>query len=1361
MMTGRTFFLFLAVFLSLSFIPVAAGAATLYVGDSQTFASIQAAVNAAQPGDTIEVVPGLYDERIVINKAITLRGATAGVSKKGYVVPDSYVYDHVSESVIQPSTLANEPVVDITSGGVTFDGFIVAVTVAKTYPTYANTYLIRMVAAGNLNDVTIQNNVLGPVTNLTHQDGNAGRMVIAISKWSKSPITRTDNTVYNLQIRNNKIFDAKGDGCGILMIGENNWVAKGWTSLESQFKGAVIDNNEITGNHRSGIDFSGGVQGGAADEDHIRITNNIISNNGWNSTVDKDNIKWGNGIVFIRMTNQLNEPDPWGSRFIDIENNEFSGNEKNAIYVGPINRDITITGNIIQDNGRGTGGYNDTWDGIRVDLDETYQIEELARHPEQGVYNGQKIYDYITDIIVGENAISGNGGYGLNIIGTPLQGPVDARNNWWGEGSGPENALSNPAGTGDAISINARYVPWVLGNLATPVSPAGGAGPILVVGSGNFSTIQAAINAASAGDAIKVMPGPYNERIVINKSVTLLGATNGISKKDYPVPDGYAYDETTESIIRPGWDEDNEVVDITAGNVVIDGFIVANTVADYYAGYSLTHLIGLSNRYADYNDVIIRNNVLGPNTNAVSQNGKKGRAAIAVYGQWPNTVYNFTISQNRIFNAEGDGCGIMLLGAYNGTTQGTVGKYRGALIDNNTISGNHRSGIEFAGGVQGIADTAGHFRITSNNITSNGWFSTADKDNLKYGNGVVLIRTGSDAKSSYNPLAWGSRYVDIENNYITGNEKNGIYIGPVNRDITITGNTISDNGAGTDGFTAWDGVRVDLDEAYHLPAVMNYNELARIVLRDNDISGNGDFGVRVIQTPVSGPVDARNNWWGSAGGPQETTENPAGTANNVSENVLFSPWYTSPVKTPAGLPKPVAAFTADPIEDIIGATFSFDASESESQSDTGIQTYQWDYGDGNSSMPSASPFSSWAYSSARVHTVTLTVVDFNGMNNQTTQQVTVIAKKEAIPLTFTGTTTEIGTSGTQDIIVDIDNSPGVVVNTTTNLTITNPGAGWEKMIVVGNTSGGGGAPVKVQNITQVILKSTPVVTTLNNSAGGVGSVTTGLELSLTNFTSAPLEIAVTQGANATVTNAFQLAAGAGNQVDAVAYTMTVKGTSLINSNLSAPVRLNMSVSEAWVTANGGIGAIKAIRYSDDGNTREVLVTNYLFSAGTPVMCYFEVISPNGCSIFGIAAVSAVPQSPSPPSSAASASSSSGGGDSGSPATWQKSVEQQPVEQKPAQLAPLETPEVTPAPTAISVSREWGLHFLDTQPYGISGFGQILDSFSKNTSDPVVLVNGIITFIVKNIVVIAIISIISLASAVTIIWYYDRRNYWPP
>jgi hypothetical protein len=93
----------------------------------------------------------------------------------------------------------------------------------------------------------------------------------------------------------------------------------------------------------------------------------------------------------------------------------------------------------------------------------------------------------------------------------------------------------------------------------------------------DFGTIQAAINAASPGDTIKVAPGIYFEKVVINKSgITLLDAKAGIDPRGGARIEG----DPTETII----DGDSTLTEgiyiqgstdaIRVTDIVIDGFEV-------------------------------------------------------------------------------------------------------------------------------------------------------------------------------------------------------------------------------------------------------------------------------------------------------------------------------------------------------------------------------------------------------------------------------------------------------------------------------------------------------------------------------------------------------------------------------------------------------------------------------------------------------------------------------------------------------------------------------------------------------------------------------------------------------------------
>src|SRR5205085_10739686 len=116
---------------SIGRLTLAPTAATLYVdpagtcgGNSPCFTTIQAAINAASPGDTISVGAGTYAEQLNVNKALTLLGPNANINPNtGARVAEATIIP-TSSDPINPS-FAGPIIVTFTANGITFKGFTV------------------------------------------------------------------------------------------------------------------------------------------------------------------------------------------------------------------------------------------------------------------------------------------------------------------------------------------------------------------------------------------------------------------------------------------------------------------------------------------------------------------------------------------------------------------------------------------------------------------------------------------------------------------------------------------------------------------------------------------------------------------------------------------------------------------------------------------------------------------------------------------------------------------------------------------------------------------------------------------------------------------------------------------------------------------------------------------------------------------------------------------------------------------------------------------------------------------------------------------------------------------------------------
>ena len=244
-------FLFAAVALIvLATLVVPASAADLTVGAQGQFKTIQQAVDAATPGDTVRVAPGTYIENVVVNKPLTISAAGA-----------------------RPTVQAADSSRDVfllTSSGVRIDGLTIT---------------------GGASGVQIQSTSKCVVTNVFARDNVRG---VYLSHSTENEISNSnladngygvygDNASSNT-ISSNVATGEKGNGIALgdgifLNYGDSNTITRNNLSANHVFGISlynsprnIISNNTISDNDRIGVRL------GPASNDNTLTFNTIARN---------------------------------------------------------------------------------------------------------------------------------------------------------------------------------------------------------------------------------------------------------------------------------------------------------------------------------------------------------------------------------------------------------------------------------------------------------------------------------------------------------------------------------------------------------------------------------------------------------------------------------------------------------------------------------------------------------------------------------------------------------------------------------------------------------------------------------------------------------------------------------------------------------------------------------------------------------------------------------------------------------------------------------------------------------------------------------------------------------------------------
>jgi parallel beta-helix repeat protein len=418
--------------------------------------------------------------------------------------------------------------------------------------------------------------------------------------------------------------------------------------------------------------------------------------------------------------------------------------------------------------------------------------------------------------------------------------------------------------------------------LAFGTSQFAAAQPLCVnpAGSGGcYSTISAAVTAASAGATINVAAGTYREDVVIGKSLYLIGA--GSSKT---IIDAAGL---SNAIYVDGFDNAG------LSGVTITGFKLENANFEGLAATAVSNL-NFSN------NLVTGNDKSQDTTNGTcpglppweTAEGLDCGEGIHLSG----TSYS-TITDNV---SEGNAGGILI------TDNVAVSQYN--VIAGNTIKDNlYDCGITQPSQPEYPTSANGGvpFGITNNVFYNN--TSTGNGTGLPGAGAGILLAAGAPGESIKNTLIVGntithngipgvvmhghSTAITIENTIVAGNtiNNNGADVG----DATTNGETTGINffGASTNGgAAAMSGTQIYgntiSSEDYAIVANSSTNALT---VHLNNLINVGNSG---LYSPTTGPVDATENYWGCTGGP---TSASCSSITGSNTNVASSPYMPATV----------------------------------------------------------------------------------------------------------------------------------------------------------------------------------------------------------------------------------------------------------------------------------------------------------------------------------------------------------------------------------------------------------------------------------------------------------------------------------
>jgi Right handed beta helix region len=395
-----------------------------------------------------------------------------------------------------------------------------------------------------------------------------------------------------------------------------------------------------------------------------------------------------------------------------------------------------------------------------------------------------------------------------------------------------------------------------------------------------FTSIQAAINAASNGDTITIGPGKYSENVVVDKQVTLQGSGDGTviyPAVSNPVCSGGSLCGGTAS----------NIILVQADNVTITNMRLEGDNPALESG------VVIGGADIDARNGIITNHLAGTFSNLTVSKVKI--SDVYLRGIYASSGGTFNFNNNTIDNVQADPASIAMFN-FGGSGVMADNKVTNA---NDAISANWSMGTQFLGNDVSKSGSGVH---TDNN---GGFGGVADliQDNTVHdckvdGYGVFVFAPYRSATVDSNTVmgcyvglaAFGSQVSGqgptFSNNDVKGSgakttDPTGTYGAYLTTDLlgfgfgdlnaTLTGNLLEHFGTGM--FVTQTSPTPGQPVGGQATVTASNNSF-----HDNKTGANGDTGTA---------VDAENNWWGCKQGP-----NTGGGCDTAIGTVDFTPWLT-------------------------------------------------------------------------------------------------------------------------------------------------------------------------------------------------------------------------------------------------------------------------------------------------------------------------------------------------------------------------------------------------------------------------------------------------------------------------------------